>query len=173
MYKKEKVELKRIFNDLRRGNQTVIKELYEKYKEYVCKMAYSILKNEVEAESVAQIVFLKLYSLFDNKLPKDKEISWLYSFVKNETIIFSRKNKDCFDLEKIYNIEDADEITNIIDKSEYNNLMKKLKPKVREIVSLKLLSKFSFSQIGQMLDTNTIFIRINYYRAVCFNAKLN
>lgn len=45
-------------------------------------IAFSILKNKEDSEDVVQIVFSKLYVLDKEKLPKEKEATWLYSVTK-------------------------------------------------------------------------------------------
>jgi len=40
-------------------------------------IAFSILKNKEDSEDVVQIVFSKLYVLDKEKLPKEKEATWL------------------------------------------------------------------------------------------------
>ena len=40
------------------------------------------------SEDIVQIVFSETYTLDKNKLPTNKEVSWLYTLTKNETLKF-------------------------------------------------------------------------------------
>jgi len=71
------------------------------------------------------------------------------------------------DLEEIYELEnDNNEIDNIIEKEKYNNLISKLNEKEREVVSLKLISKFSFDEIGKLLNIPSSTAKWRYYKAL-------
>ena len=79
MDKKEKKKLKMLFEKLKTRRKEAIEELYNNYNKTVYGIAFSILKNKEDSEDVVQIVFSKLYVLDKEKLPKEKEATWLYS----------------------------------------------------------------------------------------------
>ena len=56
-------------------------------------VAFSILRNNENSEDIVQIVFSKLYGLDKDKIPKNKETTWLYSVTKNEALMLLRKKK--------------------------------------------------------------------------------
>ena len=80
---KQKLEIKEIINELKKGNKKVIEDLYKKYYKMVYGVAFSILKNKEDSEDIVQIVFSKLYEIDKEKMPKDKEATWLYAVIKN------------------------------------------------------------------------------------------
>lgn len=165
--KKQELEIKEIFNELKKGNKKVIEDLYKKYYKMVYGVAFSILKNKEDSEDIVQIVFSKLYEIDKEKMPKDKEATWLYAVTKNETLMFLRKKKYHYDIETVYNIEnDNNELDKIIDKESYNQLINKLNSKEKEIVSLKILANLSFEQISILLGEPTGTIKWRYYKAI-------
>lgn len=167
MDKKEKKKLKMLFEKLKTRRKEAIEELYNNYNKTVYGIAFSILKNKEDSEDVVQIVFSKLYVLDKEKLPKEKEATWLYSVTKNETLAILKKKYDNIDLEDIYNLEDYDnEIDKSIDKNSYNKLIDKLDKKEQEIVSLKVLANLTFSEIAEILGESTSTIKWRYYKAV-------
>lgn len=167
MKEQEKVELKSIFKELKNGNQEKLEELYNKYKKTVYSIAFGILKNKEDAEDIVQIVFSKLYTVDKEKLPQDKEATWLYTVTRNETLQLLKKKNNDFDIEKIYNLEDENsEIEKFIDKESYNQLINKLNNKEKEIVSLKIISKLSFSQISELLGEPLGTIKWRYYKSI-------
>ena len=124
MNKIDEKELSELFIELKHNNKIAFEKLYSKYNKLIYSIAFSILKNKTDSEDIVQTVFTKLYTMSKDKLPIQKQASWLYSLTKNETISFLRKKKHNIDLESIYEIEDRDnEINNIIDQIEFNRLI--------------------------------------------------
>lgn len=102
MNEKEKLNLKILLRNLKNRNKEVMQELYSNYNKVIYGIAFSILKNKEDSEDVVQIVFSKLYVLDKEKLPKEKEATWLYSVTKNEALSILKKKYNNVSLEKIY-----------------------------------------------------------------------
>lgn len=163
----EKEEIKSIFRELKNGNKEKLEELYNKYKKMVYSIAFGILKNREDAEDIVQIVFSKIYTMGEEQLPQDKEVTWLYTVTQNETLQLLRKKKNDFDIENIYNIEDENsDIEKFIDKESFNQLINKLNNKEKEIVSLKIISNLSFAQISGLLGEPIGTIKWRYYKSI-------
>lgn len=167
MIKIDDKELNELFIELKHNNKIAFEKLYTKYNKLVYGVAFSILKNKEDSEDVVQIVFSKLYKIDKNKLPSNKESSWLYTLTKNETISFLRKKNNDINLESIYEIEDKDnEINNIIDQVEFKRLISGLNDKEKQIISLKILANLSFDEIGKLLNEPTGTIKWRYYKSI-------
>lgn len=167
MNKIDEKELNELFIELKHNNKIAFEKLYTKYNKLVYGIAFSILKNKEDSEDIVQIVFSKLYKIDKNKLPSNKEASWLYTLTKNETISFLRKKNNDINLESIYEIEDKDnEINNIIDQVEFNRLISGLNDKEKQIISLKILANLSFDEIGKLLNEPTGTIKWRYYKSI-------
>lgn len=167
MIKIDDKEFNELFIELKHNNKIAFEKLYTKYNKLVYGIAFSILKNKEDSEDVVQIVFSKLYKIDKNKLPSNKEASWLYTLTKNETISFLRKKNNDINLESIYEIEDKDnEINNIIDQVEFNRLISGLNDKEKQIISLKILANLSFDEIGKLLNEPTGTIKWRYYKSI-------
>lgn len=161
MLKVNDVELKELFKELKQNNEIGFERLYSNYNRLVYKIAFSILKNKEDSEDIVQIVFSKIYKMDRQKLPNDKEASWLYTVTKNEVISLLRKKNNYID------IEDKDsEINNIIDQIEFNRLIDRLSNKEKEIVSLKILTNLSFTEIGKLVNEPTGTVKWRYYKSV-------
>lgn len=160
-------ELKELFNGLREKNKDAFETLYLKYNNLVYGIAFSILKNNEYSEDIVQNVFMKIYEMEKSKLPTCMESSWLYTLTKNETISYIRNKKCNVSLEEIYEIEDKnDDIEKIISKEAYNKIISKLSSIEKEIISLKILSSFSFDEISKMLSLNVSTVKWKYYKAL-------
>ena len=160
-------ELKELFNQIKSNDDTAFEELYSKYSKLIYKIAYSILKNKSDAEDITQIVFEKIYSMDKKNLPTKNETSWIYSVTKNETLNYFKSNRNNINLDGIYEIEDNNqEISKIIDQENYNRLISKLNDNEKEIISLKIISNFSFEEIGKILNMPTGTVKWRYYKAI-------
>lgn len=130
-------------------------------------VVFSILKNKEDAEDIVQTVFTKLQTIEKEKLPQDKEASWLYAVARNESLMFLRKQNTTYDIEKIYDLEDENnEIEKIIDKETYNKLISGLNDKEKQVVSLKIIANLSFSEISQLLGESIGTIKWRYYKSI-------
>lgn len=160
-------ELEKIFLDISQDRSGGIEELYSKYNKVVYGIVFTITKNKTDSEDIMQIVFTKIYEMDKSKLPITKQASWLYSITKNETINFIKKNKKGIPLDKIYEIsDDNNELNKVIDNIEFNRLISKLNEKEKEIISLKILSNFSFEEIGKLLNEPVGTVKWRYYKAI-------
>ena len=160
-------ELKNLFVKIKNNNNTAFEELYSKYSKLIYKIAYSILKNKSDAEDITQIVFEKIYSMDKENLPTKNETSWIYSVTKNETLNYFKSNRNNINLDDIYEIEDNNqEISKIIDQENYKRLISKLNDNEKEIISLKIISNFSFEEIGKILNMPTGTVKWRYYKAI-------
>lgn len=167
MKKEEKIKLEQLFKTMKQGDNQVIQELYRRYNKIVYGISFSILKNKEDSEDVVQKVFLKLYSIDKNKLPKEKAGTWLYSLTKNEALTILRKKYDNISLENIYNCENTnDEINDFIDKESYNKIISKLSENEQKVVSLKILSNLTFQEIAEILGESINTIKWRYYKAI-------
>lgn len=160
-------QLKNLLAEIKNNNNTTFEEFYNKYNKLIYKIAYSILKNKSDAEDVMQLVFEKIYSINKEKLPTKNESSWLYSVTKNEALNYLKSNKSNINLDDIYEIEDNNnELDKVIEKEKYNKLISKLNDNEKEIISLKVISNFSFEEIGKVLNIPTGTVKWRYYKAI-------
>lgn len=167
MSKIDEKELKKLFDEFKEDNKSNFEKFYLKYNKLVYGIAFSILKNKEDSEDIVQIVFSKLYSLSKENFPSKSEASWIYSLTKNETISFLRKQSNNINFDNIYEIQDYNnEINNVIDKIEFNSLIDKLNELEKKIVSLKIISGFSFDEIGRLLKLPTGTVKWKYYKSI-------
>lgn len=160
-------ELERIFFNIRENKTNGIEELYSKYKKIVYSIAFTISKNKTDAEDIMQVVFTKIYEIDSSKLPTTNYSSWLYTITKNEAINFLKKHKNNVSLDDIYDISNNnDELNKLIDTIEFNTLINNLNNKEREIISLKILSNFSFEEIAKLLNEPIGTVKWRYYKSI-------
>ena len=167
MVKVNEKELKETFNEIKNHSNSAFEKLYNKYNTLVYGIAFSILKNKQDAEDVVQTVFAKIYDIDIDKLPTQKEVSWLYTITKNEAITLFRKRDNNLDIDSIYEIEAPNnEIEEVISKDSYNRILSKLNKKEQEIISLKILANLSFDEISSLLNEPSSTIKWRYYKSI-------
>ena len=160
-------ELEKVFLDIKQNKIKGIEELYSKYKKVVYGVAFTISKNKEDSEDIMQMTFAKIYEMENSKLPRTNYASWLYSTTKNETINFLRKKKNDIPIDKIYEIsDDNNELNKVIDNVDFNKLISKLNDKEKEIISLKIISNFSFEEISKLLKEPVGTVKWRYYKSI-------
>ena len=162
-----KKELKGIFCQFKEGNMGKYNEFYEKYYTVVYGIVFSFIKNKENTEDIVQEIFVKIYKMDKESFPIKGELSWLYIVSKNEALQFLRKNKKEINIEEIYEIKkESNELEDIIDMNTYNKMICGLNDIEKQIISLKIISNFTFRKIGQMLSMPTATVQWRYYKAV-------
>lgn len=160
-------DLHQIFQKIILGNEMAIEELYKNYKELIINISFCIVKNRDLSEEIAQMVFMKIIKMDKTKLPTSNESSWIYTVTKNETIEYLRKQHNEIDIDDIYDIPNLkNEIDEIIDIDNFNTMIKCLDEKEKEIVSLKIISNFTFKEIAEILEIPIGTVQWKYYKAV-------
>ena len=152
MKKFNEEEIHNIFTKIINKDKEAFNELYKKYYSLVYSIAFSIIKNKENSEDIAQNVFSKIYTLQKEKLPTKKELSWVYSVTKNETLNTIKKQKNMSNIEDVYEITD--------ENTPLNDVIEK------EIVSLKILSDLSFKEISQILNIPIGTVQWRYYTSL-------
>jgi len=68
---------------VKRGNRAAFAELVEKYKQPVMNLVYRTLRDETEAEDLAQNVFLQVYKSRNRYKRTAKFSTWLFTIARN------------------------------------------------------------------------------------------
>jgi len=160
-------ELHEIFQNLRNKKQNAYNKLYENYYKLVYGIVFSIIKNKPDAEDLTHEIFTKIYKLDVDKLPESHEASWLFTVSKNECLLFLRKSKPNISIDEIYEMPDnSNAIDSVVDSEYYNKLISGLKEDEKIIVSLKVLSNFTFRKISQVMNIPIGTVQWKYYNAI-------
>lgn len=162
-----KAEIHNIFQKIKNGKKEAIEELYAKYQKLVINISFSIVKDKNIAEEISQTIFLKILQNPIENIPNSNELSWLYTITKNQTIDYLRKQHNDIDIDTLYDIpHNENKINEIINRDTYNRMIDGLEEKEKEIVSLKVLTNFTFKEIGLILDMPTATVQWKYYKSI-------
>lgn len=155
------------FVQLRKNKKEHFDTFYKNNYDLVYKICFSLLKEIHTSEDITQNIFVKLLKMDESQMPTEYESSWLYTVTKNEVLQYFRKKKETDGEEAMENIQNNDHgIDNVIEDDNYKNIMKKLNKKQEQIVSLKVVSDFTFKEIGQIMSMPTATVQWYYYSSI-------
>ena len=76
-----------------KGEERAFEELLHKYRNSVYSICYRMVRNQTDAEDLAQDVFIRTFSVLDRYDPSYPFSSWLFRITSNLCIDFLRKAK--------------------------------------------------------------------------------
>ena len=155
------------FEKLKQSKKDGFDNFYNNNYNIVYRICFSILNDKENSEDITQNIFEKIYKMPIEKMPSEYESSWLYTVSKNECLQFFRNKKANVTSEEFEKIRsNKNEIEDVIDNENYNKLVKKLNKKQEQIVSLKVVSDFTFKEIGQIMSMPTATVQWYYYKSI-------
>lgn len=171
----EKCDDAKLMVQIRKGDQTAMKELVERYKVKAYHLALGMVGNKDEAFDISQEAFIRVHKSAGKFKPNHRFFPWFYSIISNLC-------KDCLKRRQKWDarqvdIDDNDFLlvteTNpekiIIKKEQARNLRKaimQLDFSSREIIMLKHFRDLSYDKIAEMLKIpkGTVMSRLYYAR---------
>ena len=145
--------LDEIFSLMREGKrQEGIELLYSLHYNKLYGIAFLFVKKEAETEDIIHNAIYKLLNIDSGLLPETHASTWLYTFMKNEALMFLRKEKSNISIDEIIIIGKEDQkIENYVDMEAYYSMIKNLSEEQKQIVTLKVLGGYTHKEIAQML----------------------
>jgi RNA polymerase sigma-70 factor (ECF subfamily) len=152
-----------------KGEVGAFGELVEKYQKPVYNLALRLVRNEAEAEDVAQTAFIKAYENLSSFKPGSRFFSWLYKIAANEAMNAIRRlrrfeplsngNGAAADEGGLEATERLDEEARILDA------LMDLTMDHRAVIVLKHLQELSYEEVGQVLDISTKKVKSRLFSA--------
>lgn len=161
-------------------DETAFKELVDRYQNKVFSIIYGILRNQNDAEDIAQQVFAKIYFSIQNFDSRSTLLTWIYKITVNECYDYLRKKKV---RKLVYESDFSDEDSQRMENSETSadrsvpidsqlarrELVQKLLEKVseedRNLILLKEVEGHSVEELAQMTGMNENTIKVKLFRA--------
>lgn len=169
MSKNTNISINEIFDLLRNGRQhDGVELLYKYHYNKMFGVAFSIVKKEDISQDIVHNVIYKLMLLDTSKFPSSSELTWLYTVVKNEALMFLRNNKPIISLDDVTIepiVEDRD-IHDFVDMDTYYSMIKGLNDEQRQIVTLKVLGGYTHKEISKMLGKPIGTIQWSYNTSI-------
>ena len=109
--------------------------LYQNYFRFMFSIAYSVLNSEEDSYDVVQSVMMRLYQLDPVLFPCGHELSWLRTVVKNEALMYLRREKATVPLEEAEGFPVLDQrIENFVDMDAFHRLTSQLNERQKRVV---------------------------------------
>jgi RNA polymerase sigma-70 factor, ECF subfamily len=154
------------------GDDRAFEALVNKYQVPLLTMAWSLLGNKEDAQDAAQGAFMAAFSKLDTFDSSRSFKTWLFAIAWKDCLDMKRKEKTrrAF-LEKAKNIAppegNPEPAASAIEESEiFRPLLKKLVPKERLALSLRINEGFTAAEIAEVLGCAESSARVYVFNAI-------
>lgn len=157
---------------VQQGDRDAFRTLYERYRDRVYNVIFYSMGDELRAEDVLQIVFVKIYRGLPNFRFEASLSTWIYRIALNECLNQQRRrgahhvpfeallgSDEEFDSGASADLQHAEsERREIVHRA-----VMELSPKLRAVVALKYLDGLSYEEIASVLECSpgTVASRLN------------
>ena len=165
---------------IRGGERELFYQLIRPYERAVYLVAYSVLKNEADAEDVAQEAILKAFRSLGDFRGDSRFQHWLVKIGLNEARMRYRKRQG----EKLPSLDDSGEDEDYVPlqirdwrelppevleraevRGEIQDAIGCLSDKYREVLVLRDIEELSIAETAQVLDITEATVKVRLFRA--------
>ncbi len=170
----------RLIERIRGGERELFYELVRPHERAVYLVAYAVLKNEADAEDVAQEAILKAFRSLPDFRGDSRFQHWLVKIALNEARMRYRKRQG----EKLQSLDDAPEDQDhvplqipdwrelppeVLDRQEVREEIQSaidaLPEKYREVLVLRDIEELSIAETAQVLGLTQATVKVRLFRA--------
>ncbi|WP_088105807.1 RNA polymerase sigma factor SigW [Halalkalibacter urbisdiaboli] len=171
--------VKRIIQNVKRGDEEAFGELVELYKDKVYQVAYRMVGNVQEAQDVAQEAFLRAYTNIERFDEQRKFSTWLFRITTNVAIDRLRKKKPDFSLQDEISGADGltyetqiaadqelpeEQVVTLEMQAWIQHEINQLPLKYRTAIILKYIEDLSLKEISEVLDMPVSTVKTRIHR---------
>lgn len=159
--------LKRLVAASAKHDAASFETLYNEFSGFVYNIARSILHNSSESNDVVQEVFIKIFQLNENSLPKTNAVAWLYTLAKNEALSVIRRRRHELPIHELENELGCESLQETIaDDMKMMGALSALGEESREIVVLKAVCGYTHREIASILKIPQGTVQWRYSAAI-------
>ena len=153
---------------LKDSDLDALSELYSLVSTPIYSYVLSLIGNRHDAEDILHDCIVKIYASAKNYRPQGKPFAWIIRIAKNLCIDRMRRRKK----EAVSSLGDeadslpVDPIADAEDRLMLQSFLSALSPEERQIVSLHLISGFTFREIAKALGNLAPTVMTKYRRAL-------
>jgi RNA polymerase sigma factor (sigma-70 family) len=153
----------------KKGDEHAFRLLIEKYRDYLFKTVYSIIRNEKDAEDVTQEVFVRMYLSLPQYQSKGFK-TWMTRIAVNYAIDVKRKmQRQREEMLEVIETEANESVEfPIIQKEERERIRQRLEeipPNYREVIYAYYIDEKSYQQIAKEQNIEVKTVETKLYRA--------
>lgn len=165
------------------GDYAAYEEIVRRYQEKAFRLAFSLTKNDAEAQDVVQEAFLNVYRKLDSFKGDSKFGSWMYRVVANAGLMRLRKRRrlgevsvdnESFELpeEEYYDgatpqwrVRADEAVENLELREKIIEAVDELPPKYQTVFVLKEVEGLKLEEIAEVLDLSVGGVKSRLHRA--------
>jgi len=152
------------------GNRKAFTTLFNRYFQSVYNFALMLSRDPALAEDLTQEAFIRAHANLDRLGPPWNFRAWIFRLTRNYFIDLIRKDRNVDPLEEDTPVRSkgpGPEKETMSREAAYRvqNTLNKLSPQHREILVLRELNQFSYSEIGEILDIGDSNVKVSLHRA--------
>lgn len=156
------------------GDTRAFAALVDRYKHMVFTLAMKMLKNNEEAEEIAQDVFIKVYNALETFKGDSKFSTWLYKITYYQSLDYLKKQKrnmntSSLDSDVEYHLPS---IENTLDSFEVNDRKKAIKSAINQlphddavVITLHYFEELSLKEIAKIMDIEANTVKVRLFRS--------
>lgn len=165
------IDEKDIVSNCQKGKIDDFSVLYYKYVKKIYKFVYYKVQHRETAEDLTSQTFMKALDKIGSFSNERSSFStWLYTIARNNVIDFYRTNKNNFDINDIWDLEDNTDIERDADAKgkleKVEKYLKELKAEQREIIMLRVWEDMSYKEIAEITGKSEGNCKIIFFRAI-------
>ncbi|MCF8360430.1 MAG: RNA polymerase sigma factor [Prolixibacteraceae bacterium] len=165
----DSVYIKNVLN----GDKAAFSYLVDKYSDMVYSIAFKLLRSDVDAEDLAQDVFVEVYKSLAKFRGKSKFSTWVYRITYNKAITFLRKNRpevSSNDEVFIENRGESEEQPGVFSETDsidsvLQRAIKKLSDDEQMMLALHYFESQSIDEISKIMDMSSSNVKIKLFRS--------
>jgi RNA polymerase sigma-70 factor (ECF subfamily) len=159
-------------------DEIAFREIVDRYQSKVFSIIYGILRNQNDAEDIAQQVFSKIYFSIGNFDFRSSLLTWIYKITVNECYDYLRKKKV---RKLIYESDFSEDDSQRMERSEPDlarpvdvalsdrdlilKLLSKVSEEDRNLMMLKEVEGHSVEELAELTGMNENTIKVKLFRA--------
>lgn len=165
------------------GDYAAYEEIVRRYQDKAFRLAFSLTKNDAEAQDVVQEAFLNMYRKLDSFKGDSKFGSWMYRVVVNAGLMRLRKRRRLSEVpvdDESFNLPEAEyyggsapqwrvQADEAVENQELRQqiieAVDELPPKYQTVFLLKEIEGLKLSEIAEVLDLSVGGVKSRLHRA--------
>lgn len=148
------------------GDLTAMQEIYTATSSAVYGFALSILKHASDAEDVMQETYVRLYRSAPTYQPMGKPMAWIFTIVRNLSLMKLRGNKPDVLPEDFELSDEGEPYRQAEDRLVLNAAMQVLSDEERQIITLHAVSGMKHREIADLMELPLSTVLSKYRRGL-------
>jgi RNA polymerase sigma-70 factor (ECF subfamily) len=148
------------------SDPAALQELFERHRDYVFRLAWSMVRNKTTAEDLTQDVFCRLAASRKRYLQRAAFRTWLYRVTANSVHDYHRKNRHQPGLTETPPSMAVDNPEAVSDLYRVMDMLNDLPERQRQVVILRVFEGFSVTETASAMGCRGGSVKTHLHRAL-------